>query len=278
MVARWPLVWVALAGLAQPQSTPPAVPPTVASAAPSAPRTIPYHDREVVALRAKVRYTTTIVLPAGEEILEATCGDKEFWIVNAHGAQAFIKPAKPASETNLNLLTASGQIYAFLLTEISEVKGAYPDLVVYLEPDAPTTFAPWHEPPKYVPAQQLDDFKAQAEIAREDARRAVAAAEARLDEGLTAFRATYPLTLQFAYRVALDRAPFFVRGMFHDDHVTYIQARAPELPALYELKDGAPNLVAFEVHDGTYVIPKVLESGYLSIGKKRLDFVRIDAR
>ena len=278
MFARWPLVFVALAGLARPLTTAPASQPTVASVAAAAPRTIPYHDREVVALRAKVRYTTTIVLPAGEEILEATCGDKEFWIVNAHGAQAFVKPAKPASETNLNLLTASGQIYAFLLTEISDVKGADPDLVVYLEPDTPTAFAPWHEPPKYVPASQLDDFKAQAEIAREDARRATAAAEARLEEGLTAFRTTYPLSLQFAYRVDLHRAPFFVRGMFHDDHVTYIQAHAPELPALYELRDGAPNLVTFEVHDGTYVVPKVLDSGYLAIGKKQLPFTRIDAR
>jgi len=66
--------------------------------------------------------------------------------------------------------------------------------------------------------------------------------------------------------------------MFHDDHVTYIQAHAPELPALYELRDGAPNLVTFEVHDGTYVVPKVLDSGYLAIGKKQLPFTRIDAR
>jgi hypothetical protein len=277
MVARWPLVLVALAGVAQ-LPPKPTVSQNTAPVATHAPRTIPYHDREVVTLRAKVRFTTTIVLPAGEEILEATCGDKEFWIVNAHGGQAFIKPAKPASETNLNLLAASGRIYAFLLTEISEVKGADPDLVVYLEPDAPDAFAPWHEPPKYVPASQLDDVKTQAEIAREDARRATAAAESRLEEGLTAFRMAYPLSLQFAYRVDLDRAPFFVRGMFHDGHVTYIQARAPELPALYELKDGAPNLVNFEVHDGTYVIPKVLDGGYLAIGNKRLPFTRIDAR
>jgi type IV secretion system protein VirB9 len=278
MCARWPLLLILLAGSATAPALGQSVSPTSAVSAVRGPRTIPYHVRDVVALRAKVRYTTMIVLPEGEDILEVTCGDKEFWIVNAHGAVAYVKPAKPGSDTNLNLLTASGQVYAFVLSEISEVKGAEPDLAVYLEPETPATFAPWHEPPKYVPAQQLDDFKAQAEIAREDARRATTAAEARLDEGLTAFRTTYPLRLQFAYRVALNRAPFFVRAMFHDDHVTYIQARAPELPSLYELKDGAPNLVSFEVHDGTYVIPKVLDSGYLTIGKQRLVFTRIDAR
>src|SRR5580700_5468568 len=113
-------------------------------------RIIPYHARDLVALRAKVRYTTMIVLPEGEDILEATCGDKEFWVVNAHGDVAYVKPAKPGSETNLNLRTASGQLYAFLLSEISEVKGADPDVAVYLEPDDPAAFAPGHEPPKYV--------------------------------------------------------------------------------------------------------------------------------
>jgi type IV secretion system protein VirB9 len=62
--------------------------------------------------------------------------------------------------------------------------------------------------------------------------------------------------------------------MFHDDHRTFIQARAPELPSLYELKDGAPNLVNFDVHDGTYVVPKVLDSGYLMLGKQRIAFQR----
>src|SRR6202049_1230657 len=189
MHARWPLLLLVLAGVGSTRTL-------AQSVAPHAPvtsttrglRTIPYHARDLVTLRAKVRYTTMIVLPAGEDILEVTCGDKEFWIVNAHGAVAYVKPAKPGSETNLNLLTASGEVYAFVLSEISNVKGAEPDLAVYLEPDDPASFARAHEPPKYVPAQQLEDFRAQAEIAREAARRATATAEAHLEEGLTAFR------------------------------------------------------------------------------------------
>jgi type IV secretory pathway VirB9-like protein len=272
MSVRWSILMAcsavaALAVAAGAQSPPPPARGGVA-------RTVLYHARDLVALRAKVRYTTMIVLPDGEDIVEVTCGDKEFWIVNAHGAVAHVKPAKPGSETNLNLRTASGQVYPFLLSEISEVKGAEPDLAVYLEPDDPSGFAPWHEPPKYVPAQQVDDFRAQAEIAREEARRATEAARAQLERGVTTFRTTYPLSLQFPYRVTLDRAPFFVRGMFHDDHVTYIQAHAPELPSLYELKDGAANLVNFEVHDGTYVVPKVLDQGYFALGKQRLMFTR----
>src|SRR5580658_9458589 len=55
-------------------------------------RTIPYHPRDLVAVQAKVRYTTLIQLPDGEDIVEATCGDKEFWIVNVHGSVAYVKP------------------------------------------------------------------------------------------------------------------------------------------------------------------------------------------
>ncbi len=47
-----------------------------------------------------------------------------------------------------------------------------------------------------------------------------------------------------------------------------------ELPALYELKDGKPALLNFQVHEGTYVVPKVLDKGYLALGKERFDFLQ----
>jgi type IV secretion system protein VirB9 len=241
-------------------------------------RTILYHPRDLVAVQAKVRYTTLIVLPDGEDIVEATCGDKEFWIVNVHGPVAYVKPAKASSETNLNLLTASGQIYAFRLTEISASKDAAPDLAVYLEPEDAAAFTSGHHAPKYVPAEQVEDYRAQAELAKDQARRATQAAEANLQQGLTAFRATYPLALKFVYRFKPDVKPFFVHAMFHDDHVTYIQAQARELPVLYEIKDGAPNLITFDVRGGTYVVPKILDNGYFAIGQARFVFTRDEAR
>ena len=275
MSVRW-FVLVALSSLvaiapARAQSN---TQPTV----PRGARTIVYHARDLIALRAKLHYTTLIVLPEGDDVVEATCGDKEVWIVNARGPLVSVKPAKPGSETNLNLVTTSGQVYAFVLTEISERKGQDPDLTVYLEPDDPAGAAAARARPHYVPAQQVDDFRAQADLARDDARRATEAARTALDLGLTAFRTTYPLSLAFPYQFKADSAPFFVHAMFHDDHRTFIQTHAAELPSLYELKDGAPNLVNFEVHDGTYVVPKILDSGYLMLGKQRIAFARIGAR
>ena len=241
-------------------------------------RTMVYHPRDLIALRAKIRYTTLIVLPEGDDVVEATCGDKEFWIVNVRDHFVSIKPAKPASDTNLNLLTTSGHVYTFLLTEISETKGQEPDLTVYLEPDDLAGATAARERPKYVPAQQVEDFRAQADLAREDARRATEAARVALDNGLTAFRTSYPLSLGFPYRFKPDKGPFFVHAIFHDDHRTFIHAHAAELPSLYEWKDGVPNLVNFEVRDGTYIVPKILDSGYLMLGKQRLVFALVATR
>jgi Conjugal transfer protein len=241
-------------------------------------RTIAYHARDLVPLRAKLHYTTLIVLPEGEDVVEATCGDKEVWLVNVRGGLVSVKPAKAGSESNLNLVTTSGQVYTFLLTEISADKSQETDLTVYLERDALESATATRLRPKFVPAEQVEDFRAQADLAREQARRATETARADLDAGLTAFRTSYPLSLQFVYGFLPNKKPFFLRAMFHDDHRTFIQSGAHELPTVYEYKDGKPNLVNFEVQQGTYVIPKILDDGYLVIGSARTPFRRLDGK
>ena len=51
-------------------------------------------------------------------------------------------------------------------------------------------------------------------------------------------------------------------------------AAASEKPAIYEVKDGKPNLINFDLVNGTYIVPKIVDNGYLAIGKKKLAFVR----
>ena len=65
-----------------------------------------------------------------------------------------------------------------------------------------------------------------------------------------------------------------MRLIWHDGRFTYIKTDATELPALYELKDGKPALLNFQVHEGTYVVPKVIDKGYLSLGKERFTFAQ----
>ena len=73
-------------------------------------------------------------------------------------------------------------------------------------------------------------------------------------------------------RFRWNAKPFFVTAIFHDGQFTYIRTAGNELPALYEVRDRAPNLVNFQVQDGLYIVPKVLEAGYLVIGEQQLVF------
>ncbi len=45
-------------------------------------RTVKYSQQDIVPVRAKLRFSTLIVLPPSEEILDYATGDKEFWIIN----------------------------------------------------------------------------------------------------------------------------------------------------------------------------------------------------
>src|SRR5437764_375429 len=76
---------------------------------PSTPLTakvIAYSDREVTRINTKLRYTTLIMLPKNEQILDYACGDKDFWVINGSHNFAYVKPAKTGAQTNLNLVTA----------------------------------------------------------------------------------------------------------------------------------------------------------------------------
>jgi hypothetical protein len=65
-----------------------------------------------------------------------------------------------------------------------------------------------------------------------------------------------------------------VRAIWHDGQFTYVKTDATELPALYEVKDGTPALVNFQVRGGTYVVSKVIDRGYLALGKAQWSFAQ----
>lgn len=219
-------------------------------------------DRSVIPLNARLRFTTMIVLPDGEEILDVICGDRDFWVISAVQNVAHVKPAKAGAETNLNLVTARGTIYSFLLNERSA--GASPDLKLYVNADQ---VAPSGRQ-KYYSAAEVERLQADLTAAQE----ATTRAEARARETVAAAKHEFPTQLQFAYAPIKYERPFLVRAMWHDGQFTYVQSDATELPALYEIKDGKPAVLNFQVQRGTYVVPKVLERGYLALGSAKLAF------
>jgi type IV secretion system protein VirB9 len=224
-------------------------------------REVTASERSIIPLNTKIRYTTMVVLPDDEEVLDVICGDRDFWVISVTQNIAHVKPAKEGAATNLNLVTASGMVYSFLLTE---GKIAQPDLKLYVKGDSS---APRGKP-KYYSATQVSTLESELT----EARAAIQTVRLRNDEAIATFRREYPATLQFAYGTPKYDKPFFVRSIWHDGQFTYIRSDARELPTLYELRDGQPSLVNFQVQSGTYVVPKVLERGYLALGKERFAF------
>ncbi len=227
-------------------------------------REVTASDRSLIPLSTRVRYTTMIVLPDGEDILDVICGDRDFWVISAVHNVAHVKPAKAGAETNLNLVTARGTIYSFLLSE--KPAGPGPDLKVYVtsDPSLPTGRQ------KYYSAAEVEKLEAEVTEARE----AVTRAEVRAQETIAAAKQEFPTRLQFPYTPVKYERPFLLRAIWHDGQFTYLRSDASELPALYEVKDGKPALLNFQVRNGTYVVPKVLDRGYLAVGEAKLSFER----
>lgn len=229
-------------------------------------REVTVSERAIVPVQTKLRFTTLIVLPDSERILDFVCGDKDFWSISGVENFAYVKPAKAGASTNLNLVTASGRVYTFLLTEGT----AEPDLKLYVAPeDAAEQSAATR---RFYSSAEVDEARGEAERARQEADAMQRASAKNADLAIANFRSTYPTQLRFPYRFRAHEKPFFVSAIYHDGTFTYIRSDASELPSLYELRDDAPNLVSFQVERGVYVVPKVLERGYLAVGKRRFYF------
>ena len=225
-------------------------------------RTVQYHSQDIVAIRAKVKYTTLIELPTTEKIMEAATGDKDFWIVDVVGNFCFVHPAKQGISSNLNLITDKGNIYSFTLQDISGSSNE-PDLKVIIEPADRSAIVAASGPAQFVPAAQLEQSKQQ-----------VAALQSHVEQAVDEYKSSYPTQLKFDYVYKANEAPFDIQSIYHDDKFTYIKTNAPEKFSVYEIKDGKPNLVTYDLREGTYIIPKVMDDGYVELGKKRMSFAR----
>lgn len=240
-------------------------------------RVVDYSETDIIPVRAKLRYSTLIVLPPDEEIMDFTTGDKEFWIINGIHNLCYVHPAQADIRSNLNLVTASGHVYSFLLTEISKDKepDAEPDLKVFVRLSKQSGFA-GAGASSYVRASEIEAYKQELATFRAEATAQVHEAQQKADAQIEQFKQTYPTQLVFDYELDKNarRTPFSVSAIYHDDRFTYIQSSAREKPTVYEIKDGKPNLINFEYQNGVYVVSKILDSGYLVAGKKRVTFRR----
>jgi type IV secretion system protein VirB9 len=209
--------------------------------------------------------------------LDFTTGDKEFWIINGAHNLCYVHPAQAGIRSNLNLITSSGSVYSFLLTEISSEPNAEPDLKLFIEPKetgGTTSLS------GYVRATEAEAYRKEIEQLRAQSSEQLQTAHAQAAEEVNRFRSGYAAKLRFDYALdgKPDSEPFRVSAIYHDDLFTYVRCDAREKPTLYEIKDSKPNLINFQLEDGVYIAPKVIDTGYLVIGKKKLLFSRRTAK
>jgi type IV secretion system protein VirB9 len=223
-------------------------------------RTVKYQQKSIVHINARPRFTTLILLPPQERILDYVIGDRDEWVLEGAQNFAYLKPAKANIETSVNLITASGNIYSFYCVSGESA----PDLKVFVEPSEQAMISTLEGSPRLVPASEVEEIRQAAALQ-------VRAAQADKE----AFRNQYPTaSLKSDYKFQKDKRPFKVSDIYHDDKFTYIRSSAQEKPTLYEVKDGEPTLINFSLSNGVYVVEHIVDKGYLKVGKHRLDFER----
>jgi type IV secretion system protein VirB9 len=241
-------------------------------------RTVAYHDTDIVPIATEIRFTTLIELPKEESILEVTCGDKEYWPLNYAANLAYVKPAKQGGRTNINLITASGNVYSFVATEVSQVANAHADLKVFVHPADESAISAMKQKPRFISAESVEGYRKAAEQAEQQLQQERAALQEEREREKSQLRSSYPSTIKHDYKIeGPTKNPFNLTAIYHDDRFTYIEADPQEAPSVYEIKDGKPSLIQYDLKNGRYTIPKILDDGYLRVGKSQLKFHRENA-
>lgn len=246
---------------------------------PSAPRNVVVMDSGAPpVINAGLLQATLIVLPDQEKVATVFGGDTASWIFDGgHVPSRFIsiKPKIANASTDVHIVSDHGNEYTLQLKEVSGEVDPHFDSKVFVNPGEAHAKEHLTQLPVFVPAaeveQKVAEFRKQAETAKqaeESSRKALQAEEAQ-------YRSAYPGKLHFDY--AWDQkngSKLGLKQIWRDDKFTYLRGRFQESPVLYEVKDGKGSLINFDFANGLYTVPKIVDQGYLVIGKQRMDFRR----
>ena len=251
--------------------------PEVHHLLPSAPRSVTVSEADTPpVIRAGLLQSTLILLPAEEKIATVFGGDTVDWVFDGgHVASRFIsiKPKLANSTTDIHIVSDHGNEYTLQLQEVSSEADTHFDSKIFIVPGDKAAKDRLTEMPVFVPASELDKAKQEASAAKAAQTAELKAEAAKVET----YRSQYPGSLHFDY--AWDESKGKELGLqqiWRDDKFTYLRGHFGETPALYELKDGKGSLINFDYNAGLYTVPKQLESGYLAIGKRKVDFHRTE--
>lgn len=193
------------------------------------------------------------------------CGDKGFWNIEDNGRNLiFVKPlgTEPGRDTNLYVTTASGNVYGFLLREVSKDPKTHADIKVTIQQGDQDSLVAMKGKPKFVPAAEVTALQKQVSDLQKEA------VKTKTDPRPSARVHDYV----WPHNKVAER--FGIQSITHDDKFTYLQLDTQDAPSLYEFLDGKDTLVQYTLENGVYTVPKILDAGYLRIGKAKLEFHR----
>ncbi|WP_420236304.1 TrbG/VirB9 family P-type conjugative transfer protein [Telmatobacter bradus] len=243
---------------------------------PAAPRTVIVSEAETPPqVRAGLLQSTLIVLPAAEKVANVFAGDTVNWVFDGgHVASRFIsvKPKAANAATDIHIVSDHGNEYTLALREVSGDSDAHFDSKVFINLGDQAAKDRLAQLPVFVPAAELDKAKQEAAAAK-----AAQAAELKSEQTKAEqYRSEYPGSLHFDYTWDERKGKELgLRQIWHDDKFTYLRGVFQETPALYEVKDKKPSLINFDFNGGLYTVPKLLDNGYLAIGKQKVEFHRV---
>jgi type IV secretion system protein VirB9 len=243
---------------------------------PSAPRTVVVSESDKPPeIRAGLLQSTLIVLPAEEKVANVFAGDTVNWVFDGgHVASRFIsvKPKTANAATDIHIVSDHGNEYTLALREVSNDSDAHFDSKVFINPGDQAAKDRLAQLPVFVPATELDKAKQEAAAAK-----AAQAAELKAEQSKAEqYRSEYPGSLHFDYTWDERKGKELgLQQIWHDDKFTYLRGQFQETPALYEVKDKKPSLINFDFNGGLYTVPKLLDNGYLAIGKQKVEFHRL---
>jgi hypothetical protein len=142
-------------------------------------RTVKYSQQDIVPVHAKVRFSTLIVLPQNEEILDFATDDKDFWIINGAHNLCYVHPAQTGIRTDLHLITSTGHVYSFLLTEIGNEPNIEPDLKIFIVPQEQSSVAGSTGLEGFVRTGEVEAYKKELEAMRSQTADEIRAAHSR---------------------------------------------------------------------------------------------------
>jgi len=243
---------------------------------PSAPRTVIVTEAETPPqVRAGLLQSTLIVLPAEEKVANVFAGDTIDWVFDGgHVASRFIsvKPKTTNAATDIHIISDHGNEYTLQLKEVSSDPDPHFDSKVFLNPGDQAGKDRLAQLPVFVPAAELDKAKQEAATAKSAQTAEIKAEQAKAEQ----YRSEYPGSLHFDYVWDEKKAKELgLQQIWRDDKFTYLRGVFQETPALYELKDNKGSLINFDFNGGLYTVPKLLEHGYLVIGKQKVEFHRV---